>query len=74
MSSAPTLKVQIAPLPDYLIQYPCSPVGPGRTVSSLARGYTQNTGCIGEYKSAMDGIKQYNEKQKELNNGEAGRK
>ena len=60
-----------APIPDSLITYPCSVVGPGKTQSSLAKAYTKNTSCVGEYENTVDDIKQYNDKQKELKDGKA---
>lgn len=66
----PPSKVVIAPLPESLVVHPCEVVGPGNTVDSLTRGYALNTSCVGEYKITIDGIKKYNESQKELANGE----
>lgn len=56
------------PIPNSLIHHPCSPVGVGNTVPSLAKGYTANTVCIGKYKEVVDGIGLYNESQKEAAN------
>ena len=46
-------------------------MGPGKTQSSLAKAYTKNTSCVGEYENTVDDIKQYNDKQKELKDGKA---
>ena len=56
-----------APLPDSLVYHPCKPVGPGTTDKSLARAYTKNVGCIGDYKTVVEGVRQYNEKVKQQN-------
>ena len=65
-------KIAPVPIPDSLFYYPCDPVAPGKTKSSLARAYVKNTTCIGEYKITIDGIKEYNDKLKQLKNGEEG--
>lgn len=58
-----------APLPEHLLVQPCDAVGAGKTVTSLAKGYTKNTICIGEFKNTLSGIKSYNDKQKEIRDG-----
>lgn len=54
------LRVVPAPTPEHLLVVPCEPVGAGNTVESLQRGYIKNTVCIGEYRSVLEGIKEYN--------------
>ncbi len=50
----------LVPIPEHFLLIPCEPVGAGETVESLQRGYVKNTVCIGEYRSTIDGIKDYN--------------
>lgn len=59
-----------SPTPNSLIYYPCEPVGPGNTRSSLEKAYVINTYCIGEYKDVIDGIALYNKRQRELIGGQ----
>lgn len=54
------------PIPESLLLNPCDAVGAGLTVDSLARGYVQNTTCIGEFKSTMSGVREYNNTIKDL--------
>lgn len=70
MSAKPYEVVVVpTPLPNSLIYYPCSPVGAGTTVETLAKAYVENTYCIGEYKDVLDGIAVYNKKQEEMRDG-----
>lgn len=44
-------------------------MGVGRTVDSLVKGYAYNTTCVGKYEATLDGLIQYNDKQKGLQDG-----
>jgi hypothetical protein len=55
-----------APIPEHLLTDPCDAVGAGLTVSSLSRGYVQNTTCIGQFKNTMGGVREYNNTIKDL--------
>ena len=59
-----------SPIPDSLLYHPCDVVPAGNTESSLITGYIKNTTCVGEYKSVIDGLLNYNTsiKNKEIKN------
>ena len=66
MNSAPVSRVELVPTPEHLLVHPCEVVGVGNTVESLAKGYIINTTCVGQYKSTLNGIKDYNKTIKDL--------
>jgi len=49
-------------IPEHLMRDPCEVVGPGKTVTSLKRGYVKNTSCAGKYAEVLNGIRTYNRK------------
>lgn len=53
--------------PNTLVYHPCEPVGVGVGLVGLERGYVKNTTCVGEYKSVIDGILQYNNSIENMN-------
>lgn len=71
MTSAIEYRDRPVLVPESLLKHPCEPVGAGSTVGSLSTAYVKNVRCIGDYKSVVEGISEYNNRMKDVANGRA---
>ncbi len=52
--------------PDSLLQDPCIAVGAGSTPRALAKGYVENTSCIGLYRKLLEKQRKHKQEMQEL--------